>query len=226
VSIGRYCTLSLNVLITSGRHYFDLRPELLVKDQDQFALADSKLARQHSRPVSIEDDCWLGVNAVVMPGVTVAKGCVVGANAVVTRDLPPYMVAVGAPARIIRSRLDFQPPRQIDSSRDADLPYFYLGCGISSDELAQGRGQGGILAGAEFTLALDGTGGHEVWIELRRRSAAECSLALGDQVEAIPRETGQLRYSIGTENRHRFRFRVTGTHGERWPVCIRAAGVL
>ncbi len=226
VSIGRYCSLSLNVLMTSGRHYFELRPELLVKDQDILALADSELKAQHSRPVCVEDDCWLGVNAVIMPGVTVSKGCVVGANSVVTRDLPPYSVAVGAPARTVRTRLNFRPPRSIESSRDADLPYFYSGCGISRAELAQGREQGGILAGARFSLALDGTGGRELWIAVRGRSAEPCSLALGEQVEPVGRETQRLRYPIGSGSPQRFYFRVAGADGERWPVSIQAAGVL
>lgn len=62
----------------------------------------------HSRvelaPVRIEDDADIGVGAVLLPGVTVGKGAQVGAGAVVTRDIPPYSVVVGIPARVIRSR--------------------------------------------------------------------------------------------------------------------------
>ena len=54
-------------------------------------------------PVVIEDDVWLGTNAVVLPGVRVGRGAIVGAGAVVTRDVPPFTVVAGAPARPIRT---------------------------------------------------------------------------------------------------------------------------
>jgi acetyltransferase-like isoleucine patch superfamily enzyme len=53
-------------------------------------------------PVTIEDDVWLGTNAVVLPGVTVGRGAIVGAGAVVTADVPPFTVVAGVPARVIR----------------------------------------------------------------------------------------------------------------------------
>lgn len=55
--------------------------------------------------VVIEDDVWLGLNVVVLKGVTIGKGSVIGANSLVTRSIPPGVVAAGTPARVIR-RLD------------------------------------------------------------------------------------------------------------------------
>jgi acetyltransferase-like isoleucine patch superfamily enzyme len=55
-------------------------------------------------PVSIGDDCDIGVNAVIMPGVTIGRGVQVGAGAVVTADVPDYGVAVGVPAKPVRQR--------------------------------------------------------------------------------------------------------------------------
>ena len=55
------------------------------------------------RPIHIGDDCWLGGGAIVCPGVTIGAGCVIGAGSVVTRDIPPYSLAVGNPARVSRS---------------------------------------------------------------------------------------------------------------------------
>lgn len=55
-------------------------------------------------PVSIQADCWLGAGVVVLAGVTVGHGSVVGAGSVVTGDLPPFSIAVGAPAKVIRRR--------------------------------------------------------------------------------------------------------------------------
>jgi acetyltransferase-like isoleucine patch superfamily enzyme len=55
-------------------------------------------------PVVIEDHCDLGVGAIVLPGVRIGKGAQIGAGAVVVEDVPPYSIAVGVPARVIRER--------------------------------------------------------------------------------------------------------------------------
>jgi acetyltransferase-like isoleucine patch superfamily enzyme len=52
----------------------------------------------------IEDDCWLGTGVKVLDGVTIGQGSVVGAGAVVTKDIPPYSVAVGIPSKVIAQR--------------------------------------------------------------------------------------------------------------------------
>lgn len=54
--------------------------------------------------IVIEDDCWLGSGVRVVDGVTIGRGSVIGAGSVVTRDIPPYSVAVGVPAKVIRKR--------------------------------------------------------------------------------------------------------------------------
>lgn len=54
--------------------------------------------------VTICDDVWIGVNVVILPGVTIGEGCVIGAGAVVTKDVPPYSVVGGVPAKVIKSR--------------------------------------------------------------------------------------------------------------------------
>jgi acetyltransferase-like isoleucine patch superfamily enzyme len=56
-------------------------------------------------PVRIGPDVWLGTKVTVVRGVTIGQGCVVAANAVVNKDLPPYSVAVGVPARVVRDRV-------------------------------------------------------------------------------------------------------------------------
>ena len=61
-------------------------------------------------PVVIEDDAWLGECVVVLPGVTIGKGAIIGSLSVVTRDVPPYTIAVGSPARAIK-RYDFETER-------------------------------------------------------------------------------------------------------------------
>jgi acetyltransferase-like isoleucine patch superfamily enzyme len=53
-------------------------------------------------PVRIEDDVWIGCNVVVLKGVTIGRGAVIGAGSVLTKDVPPYVVVVGNPARVVR----------------------------------------------------------------------------------------------------------------------------
>lgn len=57
---------------------------------------------EYARPVRIGDDCWIGGNTTIMPGVTIGKGCTVAAGSVVTRDVPGFSVAMGAPARVVK----------------------------------------------------------------------------------------------------------------------------
>lgn len=54
--------------------------------------------------VRVEDDADIGIGAIILPGVTIGRGAQIGAGAVVTRDIPPYAIAVGTPARVIRER--------------------------------------------------------------------------------------------------------------------------
>ena len=54
-------------------------------------------------PIVIKDGAHIGIGAIIMPGVTIGEGAIIGAGSVVTKDIPPYSVAVGAPARVIKS---------------------------------------------------------------------------------------------------------------------------
>lgn len=53
-------------------------------------------------PITIKDGAHIGIGSIIMPGVTVGEGAIIGAGSVVTRDIPPYCVAVGVPAKVIK----------------------------------------------------------------------------------------------------------------------------
>lgn len=91
VRIGRGTILGPNVVIVSSGHRID--PELDVQESGK-----------HFAGVTIGDAAWLGANVVVLAGVRIGHRAVVGAGAVVTRDVPDDAVAVGNPARLIRSK--------------------------------------------------------------------------------------------------------------------------
>lgn len=63
-----------------------------------------RLQTAEKKKVTICDDVWIGTNAIILPGITVGKGSVVAGGAVVTKDVPPYTIVGGNPARIIRKR--------------------------------------------------------------------------------------------------------------------------
>jgi len=179
VSLGRYCMLSLNVLMTSGVHYYDRWPHLLIRDQDRMVFADPEMAAQHSQPITIEEDCWIGMNAVIMPGVTVGRGCVVGSNAVVTCDLPPYSVAVGVPAKIIKQRLVFAPPKHIEWSNEQQYPYFYAGFELSQLERERNQELEGHIARGRFAIWLDCGGAKVICLTARSLTGADLVLKYG-----------------------------------------------
>ncbi len=83
--------LAGNVLISDGSHGFD-RVDDPYKYQPMCRIA----------PVTIKRGCWLGQNVVVMPGVTIGEMSIIGANSVVTSDIPARSVALGAPARVVK----------------------------------------------------------------------------------------------------------------------------
>ncbi len=221
VTVGRYCLFSLNVLATSGRHYFDVEPEVYIRDQDAAVLACPKLAKQHDRPVVIEDDCWIGANAFVMSGVHVGKGCVIGTGAVVTADLPPYSVAVGSPARVVRQRLDFRPPPGIRSDRRADAPYFYSGIGLSSRERLIGQADQGLLASRQFSLALDVAQGGAFVIEASSPGGRK-AIRHGGQDASLGPAFSHVEFRAEPDDRGLLRFDIEGDD-TRWPVRLRAA---
>jgi acetyltransferase-like isoleucine patch superfamily enzyme len=91
--IGHDCLLAEMVSVRDHDHRYDLDLDIPVRDQGF-----------DCRPVRIGSNVWLGCKVTVVKGVTIGDNAVVGANSVVTRDIPANAVAVGAPARVIRYR--------------------------------------------------------------------------------------------------------------------------
>jgi acetyltransferase-like isoleucine patch superfamily enzyme len=92
VEIGAHCMFANGCFITDADHRFD-DPEKPVPWQGFTSKG----------PTRIGDNVWCGANVVITSGVTIGERCVIGANSVVTRDLPPRSVAAGAPARVLKA---------------------------------------------------------------------------------------------------------------------------
>jgi maltose O-acetyltransferase len=74
----------------------------IIMDNDYHQAGD-KAVLGHSKPIVLEYDVWLGARVIVLKGVTIGQGAVIGAGSVVTRDIPPRSVAVGQPARVVKT---------------------------------------------------------------------------------------------------------------------------
>jgi len=127
VHIGSDSLLAPDVFISSGNHYYDHIPELPIKQQDKLAAGTIELFNEKNRPVEIEEDCWLGKNSIIMRGVNVGRGAIIGANSLVNKNVPPYEIWSGSPAKLIKKRLNFNPDLSIQSDRIECIPYFYRG---------------------------------------------------------------------------------------------------
>lgn len=102
-------TMDADARITIGRNVSIAPGVILVTDSspgNSDLLMSNPVVRERlirRAPIEIEDDCWLGAGAIVLPGVRVGRGAVIGAGAVVTTDVPAGTVAAGVPARKLRS---------------------------------------------------------------------------------------------------------------------------
>ncbi|VXD22843.1 Acetyltransferase, isoleucine patch superfamily [Planktothrix serta PCC 8927] len=95
ISIGNSVLIAGNCYIGGGRYITD-RLDIPMMEQGVYTKG----------AVVIEDDVWLGAGSTVLDGVKIGKGCIVGAGAVVTKDLPEYAIAAGVPAKIIKMRTE------------------------------------------------------------------------------------------------------------------------
>jgi maltose O-acetyltransferase len=108
ITIGTGCFVNFNCVM------LDVLP-ITIGDRVQIASAVQLLAADHprdvatrasalenGRPITLEDDAWIGAGALILPGVTVGRGSVLGAGSVATRDIPSGVMAAGNPCRVIR----------------------------------------------------------------------------------------------------------------------------
>ena len=113
--IGRYCSIAYNVMVVSGNHpssgFVSTHPAFFsIAKQSGFTYVSQNLFDEHhyadaeKHQVVIGNDVWIGANALILAGVHIGDGAIIGAGAVVTKDVAPYTIVGGAPAKVIRKR--------------------------------------------------------------------------------------------------------------------------
>lgn len=105
VTIGNFVSSGHNAVLGATIH------------QTETLSSSEYIFQPHAPPTSIGHDVWIGAGAVIKCGVTIGTGSIIGANAFVNKDLPPYSVAVGSPARIIRQRFSMETCKKLLDSR-------------------------------------------------------------------------------------------------------------
>lgn len=108
--IGNFCSIAPSAIIGPADHSKDF-----VTTYSPISSELIGFEMFHS-PAVLGSDVWLGANVVVKQGVRIGNGAIIGANSFVNRDIPPYAIAVGSPARVLRFRFDEDRVRQIEDS--------------------------------------------------------------------------------------------------------------
>ena len=100
IIIGDHVMFGPEVMIIGGNHRYDF----IGKFMDE--INDSQKRPEDDIGVIIEDDVWIGARVIVLDGVRIGRGSVIGAGSVVTKDIPPYSICAGVPARVLKFRWD------------------------------------------------------------------------------------------------------------------------
>ncbi len=111
ISIGNHCTLSVNVMLNTH-------------DGGTWLFTDEIPSLQHFGPIEILDNCFIGARAIVMPGVRIGPNSIVGAGAVVTKDVPPSTIVAGCPARKVSDLQDYK--RRVIEAWSEQRPKNYM----------------------------------------------------------------------------------------------------
>ena len=106
-NIGSYCAISWNCSLGAQSHHYEQASCSSAFVQERFGLVSQGKKDTSNIPITtIGNDVWIGCNAVIMAGVNVGDGAIIGAGAVVTKDVEPYAVVVGVPGKRIKYRFE------------------------------------------------------------------------------------------------------------------------
>lgn len=119
-SIGNYCSISQDCLIGLGTHPLDRfsTSPLFYHRKNTFGIelvhADDF---QDYQPIAIGNDVWVGARATILDGIKIGNGAVIATGAVVTKDVPPYAIVAGVPARVVRFRTSEDNAEKLSESQ-------------------------------------------------------------------------------------------------------------
>lgn len=126
-TIGKFCSIAANSRINALEHPIEriTQHKLSYRPNEYFrwlGVDAAFRARRQAKAVGIGNDVWIGHGAVIMPGISIGNGAIVGANSVVTRDVPAYAIVAGVPAKPLRMRFPSEIAARIESLAWWDWP--------------------------------------------------------------------------------------------------------
>lgn len=115
IVIGNFCSIAAGVVIQEYYHKYNRVTSYFISKN--FFLDDISNDIYSKGDIIIEDDVWIGANSVILSGVRVGRGSIVGAGSVVTKDVPKYSIVGGNPAKLIKTRFDYDTIEYLESSQ-------------------------------------------------------------------------------------------------------------
>ncbi|MGF7004851.1 DapH/DapD/GlmU-related protein [Aminobacter sp. BE322] len=126
-TIGKFCSIAANTRINALEHPMErlTTHKVSYRPNEYFrylGVDGDFRERRRAKPVTVGNDVWIGHGAVIMPGVSIGNGAVIGANAVVTRDVGPFEVVAGVPATRLKMRFPAEVVARIEALAWWDWP--------------------------------------------------------------------------------------------------------
>ena len=134
LSIGNYCSIASGVkFLCGGNHTYHTLTTFPFEN-----IYFHQIEAVTNGPIVLSDDVWIGTNAIVLSGIKLGQGSVVSAGSVVTRDVPPYAIVGGVPAKVIKYRFDsatIEKLLRLDLGK-IDMEYIYKNRSLLSSSLS------------------------------------------------------------------------------------------
>ena len=118
VSIGRFCSIAMNAKISLQNHphtWVTSHP-FTYRKKYGFVSNDIQIEGINTKKTTIGNDVWIGANVTILAGVTIGDGAIIGANSLVSKNVEPYCIVSGTPARLVRHRFDPETIAKIQKS--------------------------------------------------------------------------------------------------------------
>lgn len=141
-SAQREITISDNCMIASNAY---------ITDSDWHGIYDRSLPPDSAYPVKLEHNVWIGDSAIICKGVTIGENSIIGAGAVVSSNIPPNSIAVGNPAKVVKT---LDPSQKIITRKDrfGDIDLMNMNLDLQEKTLLKGNSVAGWLRGLESCL--------------------------------------------------------------------------